>query len=341
MWTTRMVVILAVLVSTVVPALADEVIFLNGDRLTGKIVSAAAGKLILKTDAAGEVTIDLAKVKTFSTDAPVVVKKADETPPVTTKVEPGTDGQVQTQPAPGVATQPVPISQIAVINPPIPEWHGSLALNGLFTSGNTETEQIGFIATLSKRWEHDRVTFGAGYTFGRQKDPDTDEKVTTVDYGRILGKYDHFFTKKFYGYALAKAEHDGVADLQYRLSPGIGVGYQWFETETFNLATEAGVSYIYEKFERQDATDFVAARLAYAVDWTPVSPLKLYHSLEYLASFEDFTGDYLINLVAGAKLKITKAFFGDFRYEYAYDSTPARGREKSDTRILVGVGWEF
>jgi hypothetical protein len=31
-------------------AVADEVIFLNGDRLTGKILSAAGGKLVLKTD---------------------------------------------------------------------------------------------------------------------------------------------------------------------------------------------------------------------------------------------------------------------------------------------------
>ena len=120
MWTIRVVVVLAVLVFAA-PALADEVIFLNGDRLTGKIVSAAAGKLILKTDAAGEVTIDLAKVKTFSTDEPVVVKtKPEEAPPVTTKVAPSTEGQVQTQPAPGVAPQAVPISDIAVINPPIP-----------------------------------------------------------------------------------------------------------------------------------------------------------------------------------------------------------------------------
>jgi len=343
MWTTRMVVmVFAVVVSIAAPVFADEVIFLNGDRLTGKIVSAAAGKLILKTDAAGEITIDLAKVKTFSTDEPVVVKtKPEEAPPVTTKVAPGADGQVQTQPVPGVAPQPVPISDIAVINPPIPAWHGSLSLNGLFTSGNTETEQIGFLAALSKRWEHDRLTFGAGYTFGRQKDPDTGDKVTTVDYGRIVGKYDHFFTKKFYGYALAKAEHDGVADLDYRFSPGLGVGYQWFESPTFNLATEVGMSYVYEKFKHQDVNDFVAARLAYGVDWTPVSPLKLYHAFEYLPSVEDFTGDYLINLVAGAKLKIVKGFFGDFRYEYAYDSTPARGREKTDTRVLVGVGWDF
>jgi Protein of unknown function, DUF481 len=337
----RGVAVLAVLTLATAPALADEVIFLNGDRLTGKIVSAAGGKLVLKTDAAGEITIDLSKVKTFSTDEPVMVKKADDTPALRTRVGIGAEGQVQTEPTPGATTQTVPIKDIAMIYSPVPEWHGSLSLNGLFTTGNTETEQIGFLAGLNKRWEHDRLTFGAGYTYCRQKDPDSGEKVTTVDYGRISGKYDHFFTRKFYGFALAKAEHDSVADLQYRLSPGLGVGYQWFELPTFNLSTEAGLSYVYEKFEDQNANDFLGPRLAYAVDWTPVPVLKLYHTLGYLPSFEDFVGDYLLNIVAGAKLKITKGFFGDFRFEYAYDSTPARGREKADSRFILGVGWEF
>jgi hypothetical protein len=340
MWTMRIMVISAVLSLGRLTAVADEVVFLNGDRLTGKIVSAAGGKLVLKTDAAGEVTIDLAKVKTFSTDEPVVVRKKDETPAVRTRVGAGADGQVQTEPTPGASAQPVPISQIAFINPTVPAWHGSLALNGLFTGGNSETTQIGLTGTLGKRWEHDRLMFESVYTYGRQKDPDTGDDATTADYGRILGKYDHFFTKQFFGYALMKAERDGVADLQYRLSPGIGTGYQWFESPTFNLSTEAGITYVYEKFDRQDATDFLGPRLAYAMDGTPVEPLKLYHTFEYLPAFEDF-GDYLMNLVAGAKLKIIRGFYGDVRLEWAYDSTPARGREKSDTRFLVAVGWQF
>jgi putative salt-induced outer membrane protein YdiY len=339
MRTSRIVTCIAVVLLGGAPALADEVIFLNGDRLTGKIVSAAAGKLVLKTDAAGDVTIDLAKVKTFSTDEPVVVKKTDETAPLRTRVGAAAEGQVQTEPAPG-ASAPVPIGQIAFINPPVPEWHGSLALNGLFTSGNTETQQIGFTGNAHKRWEHDRLTFDAAYTFGRQKDPDTGDENTTTDYGRISGKYDHFFTKKFYGYALAKAEHDGVADLEYRLSPSIGVGYQWFESPTFNLSTEAGLAYVYEKFEDEDANDFLGPRLAYSVDWIPVAPLLLYHTLEYLPAFDDF-GDFLLNLAAGAKVKLTKAFFTDLRFEFAHDSTPAPGRDKSDLRLLLGVGWQF
>ena len=340
MWTTRIVAMLVVLSVTPLPGHADEVIFLNGDRLTGKISGAASGKLVLKTDAAGEVTIDLAKVRTISTDEPVVMKTVGDAPPVRTRLARGAEGQVQTEPAPGTTAQAIPISQISVINPPVPAWHGSLALNGLFTAGNTEAQQIGFTGALSKRWERDRLTFDAVYTFGRQEDPDTGEKVTTTDYGRISGKYDHFFTKKFYGYALVKAEHDGVADLEYRLSPGLGVGYQWFESPTFNLSTEAGLAYVYEKYEDEDANDYVGPRLAYAVDWTPVTALTLYHTFEYLPAFDDFS-NYLMNLVAGTKLKITKAFFGDLRFEWAYDSTPAQDREKTDTRFLVGIGWQF
>ncbi|HTK90375.1 MAG TPA: DUF481 domain-containing protein [Verrucomicrobiae bacterium] len=338
MWTRIMLVAALMLATT--PAFADEVVFLNGDRLTGKIVSAAGGKLVLKTDAAGEITIDLSKVKTFSTDEPIRVKVGEQKQ-VISKVTPGNDGQVQAQIAPGATPQPLAIKDITELNPEPPTWHGSLALTGLFTSGNSETTQIGFSAAAAKRWETDRLTFLAGYTFGREKDPDTDEKRTTTDYGFASAKFDHFFTKKFYGYALAKIEHDEVADLEYRFSASVGPGYQWFEGPTFNLSTEVGLAYVYEKFKHQDARDFLGPRFAYAVDWTPIPVLTLFHTFEYIPAFDDFTGDYLINLTAGAKVRIVKSFFTNARFEWAYDSTPARGREKSDTRFLLGVGWDF
>ena len=322
------------------PVSADEVVFLNGDRLTGKIVSAAGGKLVLKTDGAGEVTIDLAKVRTFSSTEPVRVRVGEKIQ-IDSPVAAGPDGQVQAQMAPGAPPQPVPIKDIVAIVPP-PAWTGSLALNGMLTTGNSETEQLGFTSRLGKRWEDDRLSFGAQYNFGRQEDPDTGDKTTTADYGMAFGKYDHFLTRRFYLYALARIEHDGVADLEYRFSPGVGVGYQWFEGPTFNLATEAGIGWVYEKFEHDGSRDFVAGRLAYAIDWSPVpGVLKLYHTLEYLPSLEDFTNDYLLNLVAGLRATVWKGFFADFRVEFSHDNTPAPGRKKDDTRFIVGVGWEF
>ena len=163
---------------------------------------------------------------------------------------------------------------------------------------------------------------------------------TTVDYGTGFIKYDHFLTKKLYGYAGFKVEHDGVAGLTFRTTSGPGVGYEWFESPEFNLSTEAGPAWVHEQFEDSGSRDFLALRLAYSVDWTPVKPLKLYHNLEYLPNAADFS-DYLLSINAGARATIWKGLFADFRIEYRYDSTPDAGRKSTDTRYILGAGWEF
>jgi putative salt-induced outer membrane protein YdiY len=321
------------------PVAADEVFLLNGDRLTGKIISATGGKLILETDAAGEITIDLAKVKTFSTDAPVQLQLSGKTL-VESRVAAGPEGEVQGEIPPGTPAQPLSIKGITAINPPPPAWHGAFAFNALFTTGNSETEQFGFTASASKRWENDRLSLGANYAYGRQTDQNNGVTSTTVDYGAGFAKYDHFFTQKFYGYAGFMIEHDGLAGLTYRTTTGPGVGYQWFESPQLNLSTEAGPSWVHEQFEDSGSRDFMALRLAYSVDWTPVRPLKLYHNLEYLPHVADFS-DYLLSINAGARATIWKGLFADFRIEYRYDSTPDPGRKSTDTRYILGAGWTF
>ena len=330
---------LILVLSPVGPAGGDEVLFLNGDRLSGKILKATGGKLTIKTDGAGDVVVDMSKVKTFSTDAPVEVGVKAQ-PPVSADVGAGPDRYVQTAPAPAAPPQPVAIADISAINSP-PAWTGSFSLNGLLTTGNSETEQLGFRGALSKRWPHDRLTFAAEYSYGRQEDPRTGEKSTTIDYAMALAKYDHFFTQKFYGYLGTKAERDKVAELELRVAPGAGVGYQWFERPTFNLSTEAGLVWVYENYKRTGSSEFFGPRLAYSVDWMPVQPLTLFHKLEYIPSFQDLGGDYLLNIDAGARLAVWRGLFAELRYEFRYDSTPASGRDRTDQRYILGAGWAF
>lgn len=325
--------------SPVGPTRGDEVLFLNGDRLSGKILKATGGKLTIKTDGAGDVVVDMSKVKTFSTDAPVEVGVKSQAP-VSADVGAGPDRYVETAPAPGAPPEPVAIADISAINSP-PAWTGSLSLNGLLTTGNSDTEQLGFRGSLSKRWPSDRLTFAAEYSYGRQEDPRTREKSTTIDYAMALAKYDHFFTKKFYGYLGTKAERDKVAELELRLAPGAGVGYQWFERPTFNLSTEAGLAWVYENYHRTGSSEFFGPRLAYSVDWIPVQPLTLFHKLEYIPSFQDLGGDYLLNIDAGARLAVWKGLFAELRYEFRFDSTPASGRQRTDQRYILGAGWAF
>jgi putative salt-induced outer membrane protein YdiY len=320
-------------------AIADEILFLNGDRLTGKITGGEGGKLSIKTDSAGEVTVDLSKVKTFSTDEPITLKSGDTT--LRSKVTGGPDGSVQVVPEAGGPAQVIALKAVTQINPPPVKWTGAITANALVTQGNSETESFGASINAVRRSEQDRMTFGAGYYYGREKDEDTDEKNTTVDNWFVLGKYDYFLTKKVYPYASVRAEQDRIADLDLRLTASLGIGYQWYETPTFNLFTEAGLAWVYENFRNQDSDDHFAARLAYHVDWKPHKAVSLFHNLEWLPSLDGPFDDYNVNADVGLRATIVQGFFAEAKVELRYDSTPARGKEKDDVRYLFGIGWSF
>jgi putative salt-induced outer membrane protein YdiY len=325
----------------VAPAAADEVVFKNGDRLTGVITSGAGGKVTIKTDVAGDVTVDLGKVRTFSTDKPIRLGVGEKTV-LDTKVAPGAEGTVEVAPE-GTTGPPrtVSLADVTRINPPPVEWKASVSLNATLEGGNTKTASVGFNADAIRRTEVDRLTFGAAYRYSREEDPDTGEKSTSANNWFVLGKYDYFFTKRFYGYAGIRLEGDDVADLKFRAIPSVGVGYQWFEGPTFNLATEAGIAYVYEDYETTGSNDYVAGRLAYHVDWTPRTGIFLFHNFEYMPSFEDPTGQYLINADAGARFTLISNLFSEVRAEWKHNESPAPGRKKDDFRLMVGLGWTF
>ena len=102
----------------------------------------------------------------------------------------------------GAPPEPLAIKDILAINPPPPAWHGSFALNGLFTTGNSETQQFGFTFRLDKKWDEDSLHFRAEYSYGRQTDPTIGVASTTVDYGQA--KCEHDFTAKVYDERIAQ-----------------------------------------------------------------------------------------------------------------------------------------
>lgn len=314
---------------------ADEVLFNNGDRLTGKVLSIADGKLKIKTAVAGEVTVDLSAVKTFSTDEPIELLIDGKS--VTTRVAKGPDGTVLA--AEGGTTRPVTVKEIGKAAPVV-KWTGSIVANGLITRGNSNTEQFGLSIDASRRTEQNRVTLGAGYTYGRQEDPDTNDEKTTTDNWFLLGKYDRFYNKKFYSFVAARVERDRIADLDLRFTPSAGLGYQWVERPDFNFSTEAGVAWVYEEFRDNTTDDHFALRFAYHVDKKLNDKVKLFHNLEYIPSIEHLD-DFNINADAGLRADVAKGMFTEFKVEWRHDAEPAPGSGKNDLRYLIGVGWVF
>jgi putative salt-induced outer membrane protein YdiY len=233
------------------------------------------------------------------------------------------------------------LTDVTQINPPAPKWTGALSLNGMITRGNAETTTAGGSFNAVRRGEQDRITLQAGLAYGKETNQDTDEETVTVNNMFGSAKYDYFLTKKLYLFGAVRAERDVVADLALRFTPSVGLGYQWYETPTFNLNTEAGLAWVYEDFDSGGSSDRFAARLAYHVDWTPHKAVLLFHNLEWLPALDNPINDYNLNGDAGVRTTIYQGFFAEAKVELRYDSRPAPNAAKEDFRYILAIGWSF
>ena len=322
---------------------ADEIIFTNGDHLTGKIAHLVEGKMLFKSEAIGDVTIDISKIKTFSTDAPIAVHMKDDTVLLQRIVNAET-GKFGIEGAGTVKAQDFELAEISSINPPpkpVPRWTGNLSAGLTSTHGNTKAESISGSANLGKRTENDRTQVSVDYAKSKREDPDTGEKDTTEDWWRSKAKYDYFFSKKLYGYVDGRYEKDAIAELDRRMIVGGGAGYQWIESEDLNFSTEFGMASLYEKFDNQtDSNSEVSIQAGYNFDKTLMKNVKFMHNLTYYPSTEKFS-DYYLTSTGEIRAYFTSTMFTTFKVIFDYDATPAIGSHKTDTKYLFGVGYSF
>ncbi len=336
----RVLIVLLCLLACASSICADEVIFKNGDRLTGKIEQLVGGKLVFQSELAGKVTVDITNIETFSSDGPIKVHMKDGTV-LNQKVVSSASNRFAIEGDEILEAQEFDVNDVSSINPPVPKWTGSVSAGYIATRGNTETEAINASVKLGKRAEKDRTQLSGDYARGRQKDPDTGEKKTTEDWWRTKAKYDYFFTKKFYGYLDGRYEKDSIAELDRRVIIGSGGGYQWIESENMNFSTEAGLASRYEKYENQtDSSSELSAQLGYNFDKRLTKTVKFIHDLTYYPSIEQVS-DYFLTSTAELRANLTEKMFTNFKVIFGYDSTPAEDTHKTDVKYMWGIGWDF
>ena len=336
-------IVLACVVLFVQSTNGDEVLFKNGDHLTGKIVHLLDGKLVFKSDVAGEVTVNLSEIQTLSSDEAIEVNLKDSTgfKQKVLSSEPGRFGVEGTE---ALKAQEFAVADIVSINPPIkpaPKWTGSISAGLTSTHGNTKTENISASANMTKRTEKDRTQISADYAKGEQEDRVTGVDETIEDWWRAKGKYDYFFSKKKYAYADGRYEKDAVSQLDRRVIVGGGGGYQWIESENMNFSTELGLASLYEKFDNQTKSNSeLSIQLGYNFDKTLTKNTKLTHDLTYYPALDKFS-DYFLTSSAGIRTDFSSSFFANFKTIFNYDETPAVGSHKTDVKYFVGLGYSF
>jgi putative salt-induced outer membrane protein YdiY len=317
-------------------ARADEVVLVNGDKMTGTVVKVEGGKLTLKTEYAGAVEIQADKIKSIITDHPAEVHLVGGEV-LKGKIKTTEEGKLSVEPSPERTASTVEMSKVVAINPPPKppaKLTGNISLGGAYQTGNTDRRSFSAAADASIKGERDR--FGIRFLFNYAEEK---EEVTARNtYGSL--KYDYFFTKQFYGYLGLEMLRDRFKDLNLRTIVGPGVGYQVWDDPVKFLFLEGGIAYYAE--DRRDAEDdsWVAARLAGAFRYTLSKYLTFSDRLEIypsLANANDFTlrneAAILSPIGAGWSLKLANII--------EYDNDPPKYISKTDMTWILGLQYSF
>lgn len=316
--------------------LGDVVLFKSGDKLTGTVKQVSGGKMAFDSKIAGELSLSMDDIQTFSTDEAITIEKPDGSR-VETKAVASEAGTITL----AASNTALPLADIAEVNPEAPKWTGSVVAGANFSRGNTHSDTANIDADAQLRRENDRISFGAGYRFDKKRDQSTGKDDTTSDSWFLSGKYDYFLSDKLYLYGNILYEKDRINNLDMRVTPGAGLGYQWIEEDDLNFNTEAGLSYVHAEYSDPDETrEHVAIRLAYHLDKQLWENVKAFHNVTYLPSTER-TDDFLVYADAGIQTKLVGSWIMEAKAEMEHNAKPAAGLDKSDYRYILGVGMTF
>ncbi len=323
---------------------ADVIYFKSGDRLSGKILTIQGQKMILESAEAGKVTLDLNRVESFETEEPADFHLQDGSI-LKARAEREESGYfVMVCPPEGVS-QKKAISDVKAVNPPVPakpRWKGNLAAGYASFHGNTYYENANISSELTRRRDIDRIRMHSLYMVTRARNSSTKEEFTTQESFFGDGKYDYFLTKQFYSYLHSSYKKDHIADLDHRIILGPGVGYQWFESDTMNLSTDAGFAQIFEQYSPPSGTtynDEVSFQFGWHFDRKLNSRFTVFHNLNYFPGITHFS-DYYLSADAELRAKITEKIFTSLKTLLDYDSTPSQ-QATTDTKYFLNLGWNF
>ena len=322
---------LAFFVCTASPALADELQLANGDRISGRVVSLAAGTLTFATDH-GDLRIPWSSVTALTVDQPILATVSGGTPAAVTIARGQAPQRVTLTPGGAVALET--ITALARPEPPV-VVDGTANAGFVSSAGNTDVNSLRLDGDIMTRAGANRFTISAAVT--RAEDSD----VETARNWSGTFKYDRFLSPRLFMNANAIFTNDQFRDLDLRTALGAGLGYQILQTTIATLKADAGIGWVRENLELQPDDRYTAARESAALTVTAIPDrLELFHQHDIYAGV---TGDdnLFVRMQNGVRLGVTAGFVTTLRLDSDYDRSPAPGLRDVDQTVSLTLGYRF
>jgi putative salt-induced outer membrane protein len=212
-------------------------------------------------------------------------------------------------------------------------WKSSAAIGFSLAKGNSDNMLLsGDIATSMVSKPHE-YALSLGGSYG---EVNTARTVQNLHAG---AQYNRLLTDRVYLGAALNFLTDDVADLDYRITPGLLLGYKVIDTDTVSLRLEAGPGYTWEK-QGGVSNDYFTLIARERLEVALSDRAKAWQSVTAQFDVSD-SKNYLLTSEVGVDFWLTESISVRTVASDIYDNQPAPGTKANDLRVTSGIAIAF
>ncbi|HWY55558.1 MAG TPA: DUF481 domain-containing protein [Terriglobales bacterium] len=336
---------------------ADQVVLKNGDRLTGTITKSDDKTLLIKTEFAGEVTVQWPAVQEVTSTQPLHVTTANGKTlagPVTTAdgslaVSTTTSGTVTVAKSDVTALRS-DAEQTAYeksLHPGLTQgWVGAANIGFALTAGNSETKSLAVAFTGDRKTLGDEISLYENTVYTTNDAPGASPS-TTANTNQGGARYSRNFTPRLFGFVGADFQTNALQDLNLRSIFGGGLGYHVIKTDRTTLDFLVGPNYTREDYSTV-TNSFMALTLGEELSQKLGATTLLTQKLYFFPDLSSgLTGQYHATFNLGTATKISKWLAWQNAFSDIYVTNPpaqpagAPALKTNDIVLTTGLNFSF
>jgi len=328
---------------------ADQIVMSNGDRLSGLIIKSDVKALVIKTEFAGEVTVQWAAISEINSTDPLHITVRNRQPLVG-KIKASQDNvEVETREKGPVLIPKDSISSLRneseetayqkSLHPGLLQgWNGDANMSFALTRGNSQTKNLALAFTADRKTTNDHLGMYVNSVFAGNDAPGAIPSTTAqATQGGI--RYDHDLSGRLFGFVGADFQTDALQDLNLRSVFSAGLGLHVIKSDRTTLDLLGGGNYTrenYSSLQRNIAALTIGEELMHKFGEATVLTQKLY-------AYPDLSnaGEYRAIFNFGTVTKLNKWLGWQNAFGDIYVTNPPAGKKQNDVLLTTGLNISF
>jgi putative salt-induced outer membrane protein YdiY len=317
----------------------------NGDRLTGDVQRLETGRLLVKTEYAGVVSLDWKQVESVTSAARFQVEF--DSGMNLLGVLQRSNGAVRVI----AGMRAVSLSPATVVSMQRQEGEGASGfLGGLEGSaeigyslarGNSSLSQSSLNVEARHRTDRYKAQLTLASLFARQTGAET-----TSRHAANL-RWDYFMSPRSFAFTLTGFERDDRQLLNLRSNVGGGFGWRILRSERTDLSLLGGFNYVNENFRRSEAAEQAGqygstgeGLVGLDLEKAGLGRVQFSSKLSLHPSLIE-QGRYRVSFDAGMRVPVVSRFTWGVRLFDRFDSRPPQEVRQNDYGVISSIGVSF